>query len=138
MPARHCDNLKASRGYVLLLSMLMVAAIGSTIAVGLLLLGLGSSRTSFAYQQSIEARALANACGEEALQQIHDAVDFSGQGALSIGAGSCQYSVLNTGGEQRTVTATGVVGSGVRKVQVTVGAVAPEIVLTSWQEVADF
>ncbi|MEX0917611.1 MAG: hypothetical protein WDZ93_00465 [Candidatus Paceibacterota bacterium] len=125
-------------GYVTLLSVLVVGAVGVTIATSLLLLGLGASRSSFAVEQSDQAKALANACAEEAMQQIRDSMPFTGSNDLSLGQGDCSYTVTSQGGQDRTVTATGEVGTVVRKVKIIIDQINPTIQVVSWQEVADF
>ncbi len=120
------------------MSVLVVGAIGVAITVSLLLLGLGSSRTSFVITQSYQAKALANACVEEALQHIRDSTPFTGNGSLTLGQGTCSYAVTNQGGQNRTVTTSGTVGSVVRKVRIVVSGINPSIVIASWQEVSDF
>ncbi len=122
-------------GYVTLIAVLIIGAVGVAIATSLLLLGLGSSRTSFALQQSNQAKGLANACMEEALQQINGSIPFSGTGTLTIGQGTCTYTVTKLTGQNRTVAATGTVGSIVRKVNVSIDKISPNIHITSWQEV---
>lgn len=129
------DNYK---GFIALTSILIVGAVGAAITVSLLLLGLGSSRTSFALEQSNQAKALADACAEEALQQIRDSTPFTGSGNLSLGQGTCAYTVINLGGHNRSITASGTVGTIVRKVKITIDKINPTINITYWQEVADF
>ena len=125
-------------GYIALITVLITGAIGVAIATSLLLLGLGSSRTSFALEQSNQAKSLANACSEGALQQIRDSTPFTGTGNLTLGQGSCNYIVTSGGGQNRTIASTGTVGSIVRKVKITIDNINPSINVTSWQEVADF
>jgi len=127
-----------SQGFITLISVLIVGTVGLAITVSLLLLGSASARTSFAYQQSHQAKALTNACAEEALQQIRDATLFTGTGNLTFGRGTCYYTVTNQGFQNRTIIASGTVGSVVRKVNLTVAGIVPSIVVSSWQEVADF
>ncbi|MDP2656076.1 MAG: hypothetical protein Q8P11_00740 [bacterium] len=122
-------------GFITLISVLVVGAVGVAIAVSLLLLGLGSSRTSFALEQSDQAKALNNACAEEALQQIADSTAYTGSGNLALGHGSCIYTVTSQGGGNRTVTTSGTVGTIVRKSTIIITAVNPSITITSWQEV---
>lgn len=129
---------KKSGGYVTLLSVLVLGAVGVAIAVSLLLLGLGSSRTSFALEQSNQAKALANACAEEALQQIRDATPFTGTGNLALGQGTCSYTVTSQGAQNRTIIASGTIGTIVRKVKIIINNISPVIQVISWQEVADF
>lgn len=126
------------RGYVALISVLIVGAIGAAVATSLLVLGIGVSRTSFSQEQSAQAQALADACAEEALQQIRDATSFTGTGSLTLGQGACAYAVTNQGGSNRTITASGTVGATTRKIKTFVNAINPTIGIVSWQEVSDF
>ncbi len=125
------------RGYITLISVLLVGAVGTAIATSLLLSGISSSDTSLAAVQSAEARSLADACAEEALQQIRLSTSFSGYGSLQGTHGACGYLVVNTGGSNRTISASSTVGLVVRKVSVSVTGIMPLIVVSSWQEVAD-
>ena len=133
----HSGHSDRSKGYIALITVLVTGAVGAAITVSLILLGLGSSRTSFSLEQSNQAKALANACAEEALQQIRDSTAFTGTGSLTLGQGTCGYTVVNDGGENRTVTASATVGTVVRKIKIIVNAINPAINITSWQEVAD-
>jgi hypothetical protein len=123
-------KMTRKKGYVTLISVLIVGAVGIAIAVSLILLGLGSSRNSLVLQQSIQAKALANSCAEEALQILVDSPSFSGNGTLTIDNNACSYTVT-PGGFDTTVTASGTVGAIVRKINVIVN---PNGV--SWQEVS--
>ena len=125
-------------GYVALISVLVVSAVGIAITLSLILLGLGSSRTSFAYEQSNQAKGLANACVEEAMQQIRDSTPFVGSNTLALGQGICSYTVTSQGPQNRTITASGTVGTIIRKVRVIIDRINPTIQVVSWQEIADF
>ncbi len=126
------------RGYITLISVLLVGAVGLSIASSVLVLGVGTARTGFALQQSNEAKALANACAEEGLQRIRESAVFEGTDSLTFGSGTCTFTVTNLGSQNRSITATGTVGTVVRKVAVTISAINPRIVVSTWQEVADF
>ena len=134
MNQHHCDN----KGFIALLSVLIVTAVAVSITVALLIMGVGSSRTSFARQQSTQARALADACAEEALQEIHDSVSYEGSDTLTLGQGTCDYRVTKLTGQNRTIDATGTVGTIIRKVNVVIDSITPDINILSWQEVSDF
>jgi hypothetical protein len=127
------QNINA-RGYITLLSVLVVGAIGTAVAASLILLGLNSSSTSFTYQQMHQAKSLANACAEEALEEIRGSSSFVGTGNLSIGLGTCTYEVTNTGAESRLIKTIGTVGTVVRKTSITIIAINPLIIVSSWQE----
>lgn len=123
-------------GYVALLSVIIVGAIGITMTIGILLFGIGSSRNSFAVEQSTQAWALTNMCVEEALQQIREVSLFAGSGVVSAGQGACEYSVTNQGGENRLLVATGTVETLTRHTELTISAISPQIIIDSWQELA--
>ncbi len=125
-------------GYITLISVLVVGAVGVAITLSLILLGVGSSRTSFAVEQSNQAKALANACAEEALQQIRDSTPFTGTGNLTLGQGTCTYTVTSQGGANRTITASGTVSTIMRKVKIIINKINPTIQVVSWQEVDNF
>lgn len=130
-------KLTTSQGYIMLITVLVIGAVGLAMAVSVLWLGLGSSKSSFSIEQSSQVRALADACAEEALQQIRDSVPFTGTGTLTLGQGTCTYTVTNDGAQNRTITASGSVNTLVRKVKITIDTINPKINITSWQEVAD-
>lgn len=127
------------KGYVALLSTLFLVAIGGVVAGSVILLGLGFSKTSFALDQSTQAKALANACAEEALEKLRESVYYTGSESLTFSDTSCQIQVISgVGNSSRTIQTIGTVGTHQRKVKVVVTTVHPTIVISSWQEVADF
>lgn len=129
--------MRTTRGYALLLVVLVVGAASVTIATTLLLLGADALRTASIKELSAKARALAHGCAEEGLEQIRESSNFSGYGTLTIEGNACGYDVVNLGGQNRRVNASSTVGSVVRKVRVEVGGINPTISVSSWQEVVD-
>lgn len=125
-------------GYVTLISVLVVGAVGMAIVLSLILLGLAMSRNSFAYEQYGQARSLADACAEEGLQQIRSSTPYTGTGGLSFSIGSCTYEVTSQGGSSRTVQAIGTVGTITRRVEVVIDSINPTLNVVTWQEVAQF
>lgn len=130
-------NNRSQDGFITLISILVVGAVGVAITLSLILLGIGSSRTSFAVEQSNQAKSLANACAEEALQQIRDSTPFTGTSSLTLGQGTCTYTVTSQGVQNRTITASGTVNTIIRKVTIIIDKINPTIQVVSWQEVAD-
>ena len=126
------------KGFATLLAILVVGAVATAITTSVVLLGVGSSKTSFAIEQSTQARALAVSCAEAALEQIRIETGFSGTGNLSLGQGSCTYTVTTGAGENRTVVSSGTVGTIIRKISIGITQINPTITISSWQEVADF
>lgn len=121
-------------GYIALISVLVIGAISSAVALTLLTVGADSQRTALVSQQSMQARSLAASCVEEALQVIHDDTSYTGTSNVPLGQGSCTYTVVNSGGNNRTITATGTVGSVVRKIQAYATIGSSSISVSQWQE----
>ena len=127
------DQPHCAKGYVLLISVIIVGAIAVSIAVSLLFLGVGDSKNAISHQWSEQSKAGVNACAEESLQQIRSNINFTGTGNLNINNGTCTYTVANTGGSTRSIVVSSTVSSINRRVTITISALNPKIVAT-WQE----
>lgn len=128
---------KIKNGYIALISVLIIGAVGLSIVVSLVLLSVGSSRTSFALEQSNQAMALADTCAEEALQQIWNLDTYTASNvSISLGQGNCVYTV-SSASVPKTITASGIVGIVVRRVSITVDSLHPYVHASSWQEVTN-
>ena len=127
---------KSPSGFVTLISVLILGAVGMAVVVSLMLLGIDSSRTSLVLEQSLQARGLADACTETALQQIRTNNAFTGTATLTFGTGSCTYTVTNPGGTSRNIVVSGTVGTIIRRISVNLSAVSP-VTISLWQEVAN-
>lgn len=125
-------------GYITLISILIISAIAVTLTLALMLLSVGSSQSSVTITQSRQAETYANACAEEALEQIKTNTSFTGSGNLSFSVGNCNYEVLSGGGQSRTINAYGTAGNAMRRVKVQLTAASPTFTISSWQAVADF
>ncbi|HEU5121785.1 MAG TPA: hypothetical protein VFT59_02985 [Candidatus Saccharimonadales bacterium] len=123
-------------GYIALLSVIVVGAAAMATALVLLTTGTNTQRSTLVLQQSIQARQLALACAEEALQLVHDTTAYTGTGSLTLGVGTCSYTVTSTGASTRTITTTGTVNDVVRKTAVYVTINSSSISISSWQEVS--
>jgi hypothetical protein len=123
-------------GYVALMAVLIVGAASLAIATALLLTAADSQRATIITQQSAQARNIAAACAEEALQQIHDNTSFTSAGTnMNVTPGSCTYTVTNTGGSNRTITSSATVSGVVRRLQITITIGVSNITINTWQEV---
>lgn len=125
------------KGYITLLAILFLVAIGGVVAGSLILLGLGSSRTSLALDQSNQAKALASACAEEALLKLKQDLSYNGNETITLASGTCQILDVKGAGPNRIIKTTGTVGTIIRKIEVRV-KISPSFALSSWLEVADF
>ncbi len=126
------------QGYVALMTVLIVGAAATAIATVLLAVGADSARYTLAEQQSRQARSLALACGQEALQQLHDNVAYTGTDVpLTLGQGNCTYTVGVADGAVRVISAVGTVGTLTKKIQATATIGATTMTVSSWQDAGD-
>jgi type II secretory pathway pseudopilin PulG len=121
-------------GYITLISVLIIGIMGMSIITSLLLSGVGSSRSAIVISQSAEATVLAHSCAEEALEQIREVTAFTGAGSLELPGGTCTYEVTDEGGEARSITTTGAVGTVGRKMTLEISSIVPTIVVASWED----
>lgn len=138
-------------GYILLITVLVVGAIMSAIASSLLLLGLGSGRSSYALGQSEQAKGYANACVEEAIERLSRDNTYVAGDSITFDDGSCTINAITgTGDTNRVIQVTGVVVNNAedttssetddvtRKLEVSIADLGPPVDITSWLEVGNF
>ncbi len=128
-----------NKGYIALISVMLMSALGLAIMISVIASGVDASRTDFSLQQSGGARSMASACAEEALQKILETSTTTGTGNLSIASGTCSYIITSTSsGQTLIISATGLLGTVTSKIKVVTATTTPGISLSSWEEVADF
>jgi hypothetical protein len=87
-------DAQRQHGYIALMAILIIGAAATAIGLTLLSTGADSARVGTVEQQGKQARSLAIACGEEAMQQLHDNIAFTAtNSSMSLGQGNCTYSV---------------------------------------------
>jgi hypothetical protein len=126
------------QGYIALISVILISAIGLAIMLSVIAAGVDASRTDFSLQQSGGARSLASSCAEEALQSVLETSTTSSAGNLTIASGTCSYLITSTNGQSITIDSTGFLGTVTSKIKVVIASTSPSISLSSWEEVSDF
>lgn len=134
----HFYKQKSNSGYIALISVILISAIGVAVMVSVVATGVMASKTDSSLQQSAGARSLASSCAEEALQKILETGMTTGSGNLTIASGTCTYLITSTNGQNITINATGMLSTVVSKIKVVIATTTPAITLSSWEEVADF
>ena len=120
----------------MLLSTILLAALGVAISTTLLLLSISSAQTSAAVQNSAQAKSLSSACAELALQQLGISPTYLGSNTTPLFGGTCAYNVSAINASTDKINATGTVGQISRKTQIIIAI--PSLSFISWQEVSDF
>ena len=133
------NNYRGNRkGFVALISVMIIGAIGLLIVLYLASMGMGATQTSFVLEQSNKAKYFAESCAEEALMMIREDESFQGTDTISFEYGNCFYEVINLGGEQRLINAQGTAGNTIRRERIEVSEIGEKIILNSWDEIAEF
>lgn len=133
----HRKMSRSQKGYIALMSVIIVGVLGAAVMISVIAQGVTSSKTDFSLQQSGQARVLATACAEEALQVMLETGTTSKTSSLLLGAGTCSYTISKPTSSV-IINATGIFGTLVKRVQVILSTTTPSIVLSSWQDVSDF
>jgi hypothetical protein len=130
---------KEKNGYIALVSILLISSLTLFLAVNANLFGISESRMALDGAHSSKAYYLANLCAEEALINLKDDLDYSGNETINIAGGSCEILPLEgSGNENRTIKTTGSFDNKTRKIKIDIDLVNPVMEINSWLEVTDF
>jgi hypothetical protein len=127
-----------TQGFSILLSVIVIGSLVGVLVVTTYLSNITAINTVGETRDTLRAMSYADACAEEALQQIKSQPNYAGSGSISFDEGSCENEVRKNGGQKRTVETTGTVGDTVRRSKISIDSVRPTISVTSWQEVSEF
>lgn len=90
-------------------------------------------------QQANQSLYLSQTCAEIALIKLKKDIDYIGNESLDIQGVSCQIRpILGIGNQNRTVQTMANYQNQVRKIQIKIAKVRPQLQITSWQEVPEF
>jgi hypothetical protein len=123
-------------GFVALISVLIMSALGILIGSALLIRAIGRDKEYIAEEEGIRAQVAATYCAEYALMALRNSTAYAGNETTTTNDGST-CSVLGVGGSgntNRTVTATSTVLGATRRITVTVPVVSPVMSISSWQD----
>ncbi len=126
--------MKISKGFSALFVVVVLGGVALSLALALSTSAIWSIRGSVDAKTSNQAKALANACAEVALETLRENNAYVGTSTLTLDGQTCAFSVLFLGGTERRIEVTATVGDIVRKLAVITGAFNP-LVVSSWQEV---
>ena len=126
------------KGYLGVITVLIVSAITVTAAVTITFLGINQMLYGLALDQSEVALQMADGCAEEGYYRLKSDPAYTG-GTVPYSGGTCTITVSG-GGSTRTITATATVGSYTRTVdsdlslETNVDTTTEGVDLTSWEE----
>ena len=130
--------IKNESGYVALISVLIILAVGLIIGIGIGLNGMNELSLAYQNQQTVKAFNLADACADEALLNLkNDGAAYTGTQTLYFNDDFCTITISGIG-NSRTADIMGTVRDKyIRKITLTVN-ILPSFSLENWEEVAEF
>lgn len=129
---KHQQKSENRRGYIALVSLLMISAVALGIVLVVSSLSISEAQMSLSVKKGSEARYIAEACAENALEMIKDSPAYSEE-SLSIFGGSCTISI-STAGSDWTVTSTAEKDNYSKTIEVQLTRTS-QITINSWQEI---
>ena len=122
-------------GYIFLISVLVLGAIGIATVSSLLLLSWAAEQNGETVQESTQAFEFAQTCIERGLKSLRADPTYSGNETLSFTGGTCLLQHIGGyGNDHRTLCAVGISGSATRRVEVSLHALLPTTSVKKWQE----
>ena len=129
------SDLRIQRGFIALITILIILAIVLAVGLGLSLLSISETKMSFQKYLSSQAYYLANLCAEQALMKLKEDSNYIGNETINMENGSC--SILPIEGSW-TIKISATSADQVKKMRIIISQINPEIVIDSWSEIADF
>ncbi len=126
------------KGYVALISTIIVSAIVLSIGISLIFVNLNASLSGLIIRQSDQARSLAKTCSEIALYQLSQNYNYLESNNYALDFGDCNYTVVSSGANGRLINSTGILNDIHRKEQVFLNQQNEALNIIYWQDVADF
>jgi hypothetical protein len=126
------------RGFITILSVVLIGAVAVALTTAVLYMSTNNLVVDREANDSLVARHYAESCGQIALQGLRDNQNFSGTTSYAFLEGGCSAYIENLGGGVANISAMGTSSLAVRKVKISTSALRPDIIISSWQEVADF
>ena len=131
-------NSQSFAGYIILTSVLLIGSLTTLLIVGLAFRSLGGLEDERFQENATIARAMSNACVEEALRAIIEAASYAGGVTLTLGSYSCDILPVIRSGNNYTIPTQSSVG-GVTKKNLILSQRGTGIMrVDSWQDVPDF
>jgi len=129
------SSIKNQQGFIALTTVLIILAITLAIGIGLGLNSISEMQMGLQKNQSSAAYYLSNLCAEHALMKLKENSAYSGNETATTEKGSCQILSI----EGSWIVKVSATSSGqAKKIKIIVSQIDPEMIIDSWEEVAEF
>lgn len=124
-----------SKGFIALTSVLIIFGVSLIVGLSVSLLAISEAAMSLKKSQSSQAYYLTSLCAEQALMRLKANPSYAGSETINEIGGSCQIQPIVG---NWTINVLGNFQNMVKKLKIVVSQIAPQMIISSWQEVADF
>lgn len=132
-------KIKNLPGAAMLISVLVITVIGVSIILTILIIVNNGSYASQVAMQHYRAQAAAQACAEATLYNLNQDINYPAGDTLTFSNSNCEViTISGSGNTNRVMDIEGYSGDVTARMQINIQTLQPQIVITSWQDVADF
>ncbi len=125
-------------GFVALISVIIISSIVLSIGIWMIFTNLNASLAGLTIRQSQQARALAKSCAESALLQLANDFNNINNNSLTYPEGFCDYNILVINANSKRINVSANVDNIIRKESLDLSLINNNLLISSWQELADF
>lgn len=131
---------KKHKGFVILIAVIFLAAIGAVVSSSIILLGLNSSLNNSVVKNSFQASLLSDSCQEYTMLQIKDNSDYVGDEIINTNFGTCNILPVTKNNNTFTIYTTAEYADTYLKIKaiITKDEESGLITIESYQQLADF
>ena len=128
-----------NKGFIALVSVLIVGALILTVSVGASLRSIDETTISLGEQESNRALSMANLCAEQALLKLTTIPNYVGNESINVDGQSCDIlTVGGVGNTERIIQTQSTVANYTKKIKIDIDQISPTTTISSWVQVSDF
>jgi len=123
-------------GYVFLVSAIVIGSIAVVSTVSLLILGWAAEQNGQTHVKTNQALELANTCLDRAIVTLRENPAYRGGNEYSFPYGTCKIYAMEGTGNSRGVCVEGTVDGVLRRLEVRLAAIFPQVAVSAWDDVS--
>ena len=126
---------KKQKGFIAITTVIIVSALVLIVGIGISLESIGEMKMGLQKSLSSQSYYLTNLCAEQALMNLEEDSSYLGDEIINISNGSC--TILPIEGNW-TIKVSASSSGQIKKMKLVLNQIDPEIIVDSWEEVAEF
>jgi len=127
--------LKKQKGFIAITTVLIISALVLMISIGISLESIGEMKMGLQRSLSSQSYYLTNLCAEETLMKLKENSSYLGDETINVENGNC--TILPIEGNW-TIKVSAFSSGQIKKMKLIISQIDPEIIVDSWEEVAEF